>query len=506
MKSSTVLTAFLSFFAFGITAALAQNAAAPSKSLHQAASDGDVEQLKLYIANKADLNKADERGYPPLCYAAEPGHTEAVKLLLEGGAKATATGPEGRTALIGAAQGGKTEVVDALIAAGADVKAKDAAGNTPLHMAANMGHIETVQALIKAGADVNAEDRAKQTPLMLAQRRQLNDIVDLLKQNGANEPVLIRGGDLYGEQGGIGQGAVTAPATNVEVTLDPNAVREQVTAFDGLEGLIGAVNEKSDTEVKAWMQRRIDNRTALLRAADKQFSDELVFIKTTATEEKATKTVPAIDTLLAKRKARLLAIGDALREERRTAMEQNADQTGMGMGRGRGANRGTTMSRGRTTGTTGQSANSPYGNSGTTMTRTRARTEPNRPPVDGDTAAQIQAWLGGKPEGKDALLTAVNKLDLAELDALRTLATEEEAKRTAAAIGGIMVARQGRVARITNEWKLDDERQAKLQERMGTQQQGQQGMYGVRGQRGARGGAAGQNTQQPGTTGTRRYR
>jgi len=140
------------------------------------------------------------------------------------------------------------------------------------------------------------------------------------------------------------------------------------------------------------------------------------------------------------------------------------------------------------------------------MTRTRARTEPNRPPVDGDTAAQIQAWLGGKPEGKDALLTAVNKLDLAELDALRTLATEEEAKRTAAAIGGIMVARQGRVARITNEWKLDDERQAKLQERMGTQQQGQQGMYGVRGQRGARGGAAGQNTQQPGTTGTRRYR
>jgi len=507
VKSSTILIVSLALLALGTTAVPAQDAALPSKRLYQAASDGDIEQLKLHIARKTDLNKPDERGYPALCYAAEWANLQTVKLLLDAGAKATAAGPENRTALIGAAQGGKADIVDALIAAGADVKAKDGSQSTALHLAAAMGHLQIVQALIKAGADVNAEDRMTQTPLMLAQRRQQTEIVDLLKANGAKEPVLLRPGmDPYGDQAGTGQGQgpVTAPATTVEVKLDPNAIREQVKAFDGLAGTIKAVNDKGDSEVKGWIQRRIDNRVTLLRSAEKQFADELAFIKTAATAEKATKTVPAIDQLLGKRKQRNVAIGEALREERRTAMEQNADSMNTGMGRGRGVNR-PTMSRGRTGGTTTQGANSPYGNTGTTMPRAAARPEPNKPPIDGDTQAQIQAWVNGKPESKDTLLTAVSKLDLAELDALRTIATEEAAKRTAATIGGIMVARQERVDRITKEWKLDDERQAKLQERMGTQQQ-QQGTYGVRGQRGTRGGTTGQNTQQSGTTGTRRYR
>ena len=502
MKSSTILFSCLCLLAFGATAVLAQDAGMPAKRLSQAASDGDIEQLKLYVARKADLNKPDERGSPPLCYAAEAANLETVKFLLEAGAKPNAAGAGGRTALIGAAQAGKADTVDALIAAGADVKGKDESGTTALHVAAVMGHLAVVESLIKAGADVNAEDRGSQTPLILAQRRQQTDIVDLLKAHGAKEPVLLRPGmDLYGDQAGMGPGAVTAPARNAEVALDPNAIKEEVKAFDGLAGLIKAVSDKGESEAKGWIQRRIDNRTTLLRAVDKQFVDELTFIRSTSAAENAAKTTVGIDELLAKRKQRNVAITQALREERRAALEQNADS--IGTGRGRGGNRGMT-SRGRGAGTTLQSAGGPYGNSGTTMTRVASRPEPNRPPIDGDTQAQIQAWLNGKPESKDTLLSAVYKLDLAELDELRTIATEEQAKRTAATVGGIMVARQERMDRITNEWRLDDERQAKLQERMGTQ--GQQGTYGVRGQRGVRGGASGQNTQQPGTTGTRRYR
>lgn len=486
----------VSLLALGGRAVLAQDAANPTKALHRAASDGDIEQLKLHIAKRADLNRPDERGMPPLCYAAEGAGAEAVKLLLDSGAKAGATGPNGRTALICAAQANKEDVIDVLLAADADAKAKDESQSTALHFAAALGNIQMVQALIKAGADVNAEDRLKQTPLILAQRRQQLEVVDVLKQNGAKEPVLMqRGMSPYGDEMGMGQGQapVTAPTTSVEVKIDPNAIRDQVKAFDGLALAIKAVDDKSGVEQKGWIQRRLDNRVTLARAAERQFADELVFIKQVATEEKAAKTIPAIDELTAKRKLRGMAIGEALREERRTAMEQSADS--MGMGRGRGASR---TSRGRTTGTGMQGGNSPYGNSGTSMSRAVARPEPNKPPVDGDTQSQTQAWVSAKADSKDSLLTAVHKLDLAELETLRTVATEEEAKRTVATISGFMLARQERVDKIVQQWKIDDERQQKLQERLGTQP----GMYPGTGQRGTRG----QETQQPGTTRGRRYR
>ncbi len=483
----------------GGRAVLAQEATAPSKSLYRAASEGDVEQLKLHIANKANINKADERGYTALMSAAGVGSLEAVKLLLGAGAQVNVKSSDGRTALIGAAEGGYKEIVDALLAAGADVKAKGTMQLTALHVAVASGHKEVAESLIKGGADVNAEDEQKRTPLAFARMMQRTEIADLLTQNGAKEPVVLNPEmGPYGEgmQGrGQGPGGAGSRATSVEVTIDPNAIREQVKAFEGLAQAIKAVDDKNDVELKGWLQRRIDNRPSLLRLAETQFAEELVFIKKVATDEKAAKTLPAIDALAAKRKLRNVAIGEALRDERRTTMEQNADK--MGMARTRGATRTT---RGRTGGAGAQSATAPYGNSGTTMSRSAMRAEPNKAPVDGDTQAQSQAWVGSKPDSKEALLTAVHKLDLAELEGLRTIAAEEEAKKTTAAMSGIMLARQLRVERITKQWKLEAERQQKLQERLGTQL----GVAPGTGQRGTRS-MPGQNTQS--TTGrTRRYR
>ena len=497
MKSAIVTIVTVSLFVGG-GAVLAQDAAVPSKSLYRAAGDPDIEQLKLHLARKTDVTKADERGYTALVYAANVGSAEAVKLLLDAGAKVNAKAGDGRTALIGAVQGGYKDVVDALLAAGADAKAQDEAKTTPLHIAAAMGHKEIVEALIKAGADVNAEDRLSQTPLILARRRQQLEVADLLVKNGAKEPAVLRP-DAYGDTMGTPQMAqgprATSTATNAEVKIEPDAIREQVKAFDGLAQAIKVVDDKNDVELRGWIQRRTDNRTALVRLAEKQFADELVFLKKVATEEKAAKTIPAIDELAAKRKLRTTTIADALREERRSTMEQNTDT--MGMGRTRGVTRTT---RGRTGGAGMQGGTNPYGNTGTTMSRTPMRAEPNKPPVDGDTQAQSQAWVNGKPESKDALLTAVHRLDLAELEGLRVVAAEEEAKKTAAAISGVMLARQLRVDRIQKQWKLDEERQQKLQERLGTQP----GMGPGTGTRGTRG-MPGQDTQ--GTTGrTRRYR
>jgi hypothetical protein len=495
----------------GGRAVLAQNAGTPPKSVHTAASDGDVAQLKTLIANKADLDKPDQYGMPPLCYAAQSNAIEAVKLLLGGGAKASATASQGRTALMIAAQNGYGEIVDALLAGGADVKAKDASQSTALHLAVATGRTEIVAALIKGGADVNAEDRTKMTPYMIARNRQQTESADLLKQAGAKEPVTMGPGGPYGPDGAYGQtGQAAAPipaATNVEVKIDPNAMREQLKAFPDIVAALKPVDANSGAEVKGWIQRRIDNRVTLLRTTEKQFAEELAFVKKVATQEKAAKTIPAIDELAATRKARYVAIGQALRDERRTAMEQNTDTMGTGMGRTRGVTRtargGTTgADRGKTTGTGPRGTMNPYGGTGQKTSAMPVRAEPNKPPVDGDTVAQSQAWVNAKSESKSSLLEGVHRLDLAELDALRTTATEEEAKRTAATISAIMLARQERVDRIAKEWKADDERQQKLQERMGTQQQG--GMYPGTGQRGTRG-TTGQGTQ-PGAPQGRRYR
>jgi len=470
----------------------------PTKALRVAASDGDIEQIKLHIARGTDLNKPDERGTPPICQAAEFGGAEAVQLLVKANAKVNVKDANGRTPLISAALQGRKDVVEVLLAAGADFKAKDTAQMTAMHVAAQFGRLDVVETLLKAGADVNAEDAMKQTPLTLAQRGQKADVVEFLKQNGAKEPALVDGRGPYGEyayeQGGQGPGTPTAPTTNVEVQIDPNAIREQVKGFEGLAAAIKGVDAKGEVEVKGWIQRRTDNRTTLVRAAEKQFGEELTLLKGLATEEKAAKTIKAVDDLSAKRKKRNTLIANALLEERRAAMQESVDQSGMT--RGRTGMRG---SRGKTSG--GTSATSPYGVSSTKMPTKARRPEPNAPPIDGDTQAQMQAWAGGRAEDKSSLLDAVHKLDLAELEEVMLVATEEQAKNTAAAISGVMLARQERVERIAKEWKIDDERMQKLQERTGNQP----GMYPGTGPRGTTPGTPGQ-TDQTGTRRTRRYR
>jgi ankyrin repeat protein len=49
------------------------------------------------------------------------------------------------------------------------------------------GHRETVVALLEAGADVNVNDREGRTALMLAKNTGRNEIVQLLKEAGAQE-------------------------------------------------------------------------------------------------------------------------------------------------------------------------------------------------------------------------------------------------------------------------------------------------------------------------------
>lgn len=463
-RASIVIASVLISLSWGLASSASE---APPKSLQEAAGSGDLEQLKRHIDKGSDLNKADQYGYTPLKRAMESHQVEAAKLLIEAGANVNTKDRDGVTPLITGALNGQTELVEMLLAKGADKNAKDNSERTALHAAVQMSRTDIVDILVKAGADVNAQCRG-QTPLSMATQRNLTEIAGILRQAGATMPTVANSpyGDYGGyEQGGAEAGAYVAAPVRVDIEVDPNAIRKQMQEFPDLTPALAAVDKNSQNEQRAWIQQRIDNRTSLIGAVEKQFGDDLAFIKKVATAEKAAETTKAIDELAVRRKERYAAIADALREQRREMLRQSREMMG---GRGAYSGRGGRTSRSsRSTST--QDSTSPYGYGDTAGTRTPTRRhEPNEPQLDAETQSQIQAWLNAKPDDKKGLMEATYDLDESELGAVHQIATEEEAKKTCVAIMAVLMVRQERNAKVAAKWLEDEERMRRLQERLGT--------------------------------------
>ena len=130
---------------------------APDISIHNAATDGNIEAVKQHLAAGTDVNAKDQYGHTPLYTATVFGHQEIVELLIENGA---------------------------------DVDVRDSLGRTPMHKAAANGHKEIVELLIAEGADVNAKRDGGDTPLDTAYftnrllNGSLNEIIVLLRKHG----------------------------------------------------------------------------------------------------------------------------------------------------------------------------------------------------------------------------------------------------------------------------------------------------------------------------------
>ncbi|MBI5316486.1 MAG: ankyrin repeat domain-containing protein [Nitrospirae bacterium] len=55
-----------------------------------------------------------------------------------------------------------------------------------MHYACQFGHPDVVQALLYAGVDLSQKDQDGETPLTIAKRKNHQEIVQLLKNAGAN--------------------------------------------------------------------------------------------------------------------------------------------------------------------------------------------------------------------------------------------------------------------------------------------------------------------------------
>ncbi len=106
-------------------------------SLHQAAKNGQIAQVKDLLAAGADFNAADGQGKTPLYQAAQNGHKEIVKDLLAAGADANAADQYGRTALYWAAYKGHKDIILLLLVAGADPSLMNINDATSIYLASN---------------------------------------------------------------------------------------------------------------------------------------------------------------------------------------------------------------------------------------------------------------------------------------------------------------------------------------------------------------------------------
>ncbi|MBW2313375.1 MAG: ankyrin repeat domain-containing protein [Deltaproteobacteria bacterium] len=131
--------------------------------LAAAAAAGHDDVVAELLAAGADPNVSDQQMRTPLMAAAEGGHAAATRRLLEAGGNANSLRMDGVTVLMRAARGGHTEVIDALVGHGVEIDRPDQFGNTALLHAAEAGHAAAVVSLLAGGADPDLRTRMKGT-------------------------------------------------------------------------------------------------------------------------------------------------------------------------------------------------------------------------------------------------------------------------------------------------------------------------------------------------------
>ncbi|MHC4327794.1 MAG: ankyrin repeat domain-containing protein [Planctomycetota bacterium] len=424
---SILICVLIVFSCLGVDVAWSQ----AKKDLNQAAVDGDLDRVKSLVSGGADVNVKNRMGMTPLVVAA---------------------------------MNSRTAVCEFLVANGADLNAKDGRSQTALYFAVDRNNKELVELLVKKGADVNITTGRGENAFSLAKKKRNADgnteIVDLLAKNGATDPVIsdVYGDEYYGGEGirpggpgGRSRAGVTRSvaqaAVQVDLLADPNEITSRIKTFDGLEKAIVALATKSSTETRHWGQSRYDNRTSLARAVQKQVEDELAFVRTIALKEKAKKTTEAIDTLVKRKQDRYKKVNKELLQQKREASQTQSSQAGARGGRrtsGR-SSRGGRYSSGLQASEGAYDDGGAYG-PGTGETGRYGRTaRPARPAeqLDRETQDEIRLWLQATMDNKPDLAKSIHPIIHAEIAMIRQ-AVGEEAKKTTAAIDGILLARQVR--------------------------------------------------------------
>lgn len=145
----------------------------PGDKLLKAAADGDIEAMKKWLEQGADINYQSSGvlslEQTPLMKAAKNGHLEAVKFLIEKGADISKgnTGKENPITL--AAEKNHPNIVMYLIEKGENVNYQESNyGMSALHHAARNGNLELIEKLVAKGANMKLQNKEEETPFAVA--------------------------------------------------------------------------------------------------------------------------------------------------------------------------------------------------------------------------------------------------------------------------------------------------------------------------------------------------
>ncbi len=165
--------------------------AAFADPIHDAALDGDFDEVQRQLDAGVGVNEESSTGLTPLHYAASSGHNDIVELLIERGANVNATDSgKGATPLDYAHWKDHEEVIETLNAHNAQREHEKGGGgigqSSVIHDAALDGDIDEVQRQLDAGVDPNLKSSKGATPLFYAVYGGHLEIVELLITRGAD--------------------------------------------------------------------------------------------------------------------------------------------------------------------------------------------------------------------------------------------------------------------------------------------------------------------------------
>lgn len=153
----------------------------------KAASNGDIQTVKMYIEQNVDINATDNVNQTALLYASLEGHSEIVRLLIEHSALTNVVNENGMTALHCAAQFGYSQIVELLLKNHANSAIPETKyGFTPLHLAVLNNHTHVVRLLLAHGANIEQCDKYGGTPFLYAIFYSNEDIIQLCIENNLN--------------------------------------------------------------------------------------------------------------------------------------------------------------------------------------------------------------------------------------------------------------------------------------------------------------------------------
>jgi ankyrin repeat protein len=138
--------------------------------------------VELLLDHGANIDAPDQQGNTPIHESLMSGRTQIAQLLIKRGARFDAN--EMLHAVV-ANQVADRDVIELLVKKGADFNHRDENGDTPLHVAVKGDYRVLTKLLIAHGADVNAQDASDHTPLWYAIGHHNQEIITMLKKNGA---------------------------------------------------------------------------------------------------------------------------------------------------------------------------------------------------------------------------------------------------------------------------------------------------------------------------------